>query len=441
MENDSVLNAPSEFETMTSKEQKEKLESIMNQIRLLNKQQVISASYEIVDVSYNVLPNGQVVYDVSLTDPENKGNFIHEFYGENDGQLSKVELKSDAELEKYELAGLDTTDIRNEQKEIKELPDNPKRISLNRLQKQEKELEETAKDLGISKDDIAMYSKIDGNDNLGLDASKLNGIKSQEIEGNSFVSTNYTMNDVVGTHYKSYIIVKNLTGMSSVYGISEDNTLTRIDDNILTPTNSTSMSLIKTNGDIRNVGVVASFKVNVNGSELNSDQAIGLYNDNGRVGGFYARGYLTADKMIGSEVPSSTYSNYTNRTREMLDTTDNQDITHEANAAASRTEVNNSSIENVKDGGNNMNAQLDIDELASRIVEEYPSIDKDELMNLFYRKAYNDQVGKDDYELMREATEELLKDDIDKDNSPDVDNDDMPTAPFSPWSNAPRPRM
>lgn len=440
MENDNVLNAPSEFETMTSKEQKEKLESIMNQIRLLNKQQVISASYEIVDVSYNVLPNGQVVYDVALTDPENKGNFIHEFYGENDGQLSKVELKSDAELEKYELAGLDTTDIRNEQKEIKELPDNPKRISLNRLQKQEKELEETAKDLGISKDDIAMYSKIDGNDNLGLDASKLNGIKSQEIEGNSFVSTNYTMNDVVGTHYKSYIIVKNLTGMSSVYGISEDNTLTRIDDNILTPTNSTSMSLIKTNGDIRNVGVVASFKVNVNGSELNSDQAIGLYNDNGRVGGFYARGYLTADKMIGSEVPSSTYSNYTNRTREMLDTTDNQDITHEANAAASRTEVNNSSIENVKDGGNNMNAQLDIDELASRIVEEYPSIDKDELMNLFYRKAYNDQVGKDDYELMREATEELLKDDIDKDNSPDVDNDDMPTAPFSPWSNAPRPR-
>lgn len=440
MENDSVLNAPSEFETMTSKEQKEKLESIMNQIRLLNKQQVISASYEIVDVSYNVLPNGQVVYDVALTDPENKGNFIHEFYGENDGQLSKVELKSSAELEKYELAGLDTTDIRNEQKEIKELPDNPKRISLNRLQKQEKELEETAKDLGISKDDIAMYSKIDGNDNLGLDASKLNGIKSQEIEGNSFVSTNYTMNDVVGTHYKSYIIVKNLTGMSSVYGISEDNTLTRIDDNILTPTNSTSMSLIKTNGDIRNVGVVASFKVNVNGSELNSDQAIGLYNDNGRVGGFYARGYLTADKMIGSEVPSSTYSNYTNRTREMLDTTDNQDITHEANAAASRTEVNNSSIENVKDGGNNMNDQLDIDELASRIVEEYPSIDKDELMNLFYRKAYNDQVGKDDYELMREATEELLKDDIDKDNSPDVDNDDMPTAPFSPWSNAPRPR-
>lgn len=440
MENEDVLNNPSAFESMTSKEQKDKLENIMEQIKLLHKQEVISATYEIVDVSYNILSNGKVVYDITLTDPENKGNFIHEFYSEDNNQLSKIELKSNEELEKYELVGLDTSAIRNEQKEIQDLPNNPNKVSLNKLHEQEKELEETAKDLGIQKDDIAMYSKLDGNNELGLDSSKLNGIKSQEIDGNSFVSTHYTMNDVVGMQFKSYIIVKNLTGRPSVYGISDDNTLTRIDDNILTPTNATSMSLVKSNGDIKNVGVVASFKVNVKGSELNSDQAFGLYNDNGRVGGFYARGNLTADKMIGSEVPCSTYSNYTNRTREMLDTRSNQDITHEANTASSRVETNNDNIQNIKDGGNNMNAELDIDELANRIVEEYPSIDKDELMNTFYKKAYNDQVGKDDYELMREATEKLLDEDLDQDTDNDMD-DGVPTPPFSPWSSTPRPRM
>lgn len=440
MENENVLNEPSAFENMTSKEQKEKLENIMAQIKLLHRQEVISAAYEIVDISYNVLQSGKIVYDITLTDPENNGNFIHEYYGETDNQLSKIELKSDEELEKYELAGFDTTAIRDEQKEIRELPNNPNKISLNELHEQEKELEETAKDLGISKDEIAMYSKIDGNSDLSLDANKVTGIKSQEIDGNSFVSTHYTMNDVVGMQFKSYIIVKNLAGRPSVYGISEDNTLTRIDDNILTPTNASSMSLVKSNGDIKNVGVVASFKVNVKGSELNSDQAIGLYNDNGRVGGFYARGNLTADKMIGAEVPCDTYSNYTNRTREMLDTRSNQDITHEANSVATRVEVNNDNIQNVKDGGNNMNAQLDIDELADRIVAKYPSIDKDELMNSFYKKAYNDETGKDDYELMREATEELIKEDLDHDNDNNNTND-APTAPFSPWSNTPRPRM
>lgn len=443
MENENVLDNSSAFENMTSKEQKEKLESIMSQINLLHRQEVIAASYEIVDVSYNTLSNGQVVYDVTLTDPDNRGNFIHEFYSENDNQLSKIELKSDEELEKYELAGLDTTDIRNEQREIKNLPNNPNKISLNKLHEQEKELEETAKDLGISKDDIAMYSKVDANDELGIDATKINGIKSQEIDGNSYVSTHYTMNDVIGAQYKSYVIVKNLAGRSSVYGISQDNTLTRIDDSIVTPTNATSMSLIKTNGDVKNVGVVASFKINVKGSELNSDQAIGLYNDNGRIGGFYARGYLTADKMVGSEVPSSTYSNYTSRTRDLLDTRSNQDITHEANSVANRVAANNDSIENIKDGGNNMNQQLDIDELADRIVEEFPSIDKDDLMNSFYKKAYTDETGKDDYELLKEAATELIKDDADKDvddENMDADND-VPTAPFSPWSNTPRPRM
>lgn len=443
MENENVLDNSSAFENMTSKEQKEKLESIMSQINLLHRQEVIAASYEIVDVSYNTLSNGQVVYDVTLTDPDNRGNFIHEFYSENDNQLSKIELKSDEELEKYELAGLDTTDIRDKQNQIKGLPNNPNKVSLNKLQKQEKELEETAKDLGIPKDDIAMYSKVDGNDDLGIDASKINGIKSQEIDGNSYVSTHYTMNDVIGAQYKSYVIVKNLAGRSSVYGISQDNTLTRIDDSIVTPTNATSMSLIKTNGDVKNVGVVASFKINVKGSELNSDQAIGLYNDNGRIGGFYARGYLTADKMVGSEVPSSTYSNYTSRTRDLLDTRSNQDITHEANSVANRVAVNNDSIENIKDGGNNMNQQLDIDELADRIVEEFPSIDKDDLMNSFYKKAYTDETGKDDYELLKEAATELIKDDADKDidaENMDADND-VPTAPFSPWSNTPRPRM
>ena len=438
MENEDVLNDPSAFENMTSKQQKEKLENIMAQINLLHRQEVISATYEIVDVSYNVLQNGKVVYDVTITDPTNKDNFIHEFYSETDNQLLKIELKSDEELAKYELAGLDTTEIRNEQREIQDLPNNPNKISLNKLHEQEKELQETAKDLGISEDEIAMYSKIDGNNDLGVDANKVTGIKSQEIDGNSFVSTHYTMNDVVGMQFKSYIIVKNLTGRSSVYGISKDNTLTRIDDNILTPTNATSMSLVKSNGDIKNVGVVASFKVNVKGSELNSDQAIGLYNDNGRVGGFYARGNLTAEKMIGSEVPADTYSNYTNRTREMLDVRNNQDITHEANSVATRVENNNANIQNVKDGGNNMNAELDIDELANRIVDEYPSIDKEELMNSFYRKAYNDKAGKDDYELMLEATKELIDDDLDQDN--DADND-VPTAPFSPWSTTPRPRM
>lgn len=432
------------FEDLPSKEQKEKLENVMSQIKLLHRAEVISATYEIVDVSYNVLSSGQVVYDVTITDPINRNNFIHEFYKEGENQtLTKVDFIKDEDLQKYKLLGLNTKSIEDEQSEIKSLPNNPKKVSLNKLEKQSHELEKTAKDLGIPKDDVLLYSKLDANEDLGFDASKIPGIKSTQIDGNTRVSTHYTMNDVVGLNCKSYVIVKNLSGKSSVYGISQDNTLVRIDDSIVTPTNETSMSLVKTNGDIKDVGVVASFKINVKGSELNSDQSIGLCNDNGNIRGFYARGYKTADKMLGGEIPAETYSNYTSRTRDMLDTRTNKDISHEANSAAARASVNNDSINNIKDGGNNMNLELDINELATRIAEKFPSINKNDLLNSFYKKAYTDETGKDDYELLHEAAIELIQQDMGNDKGKEDMNEDdsVPTAPFSPWSSTPRPRI
>ena len=49
------------------------------------------------------------------------------------------------------------------------------------------------------------------------------------------------------------------------------------------------MSLMDESGKIRNVGVMVSFSVRNPGSTNNGKELVGLYNDRGNVGAFYAR--------------------------------------------------------------------------------------------------------------------------------------------------------
>ena len=386
------------FEKLPSKEQREYLENILNQVQLLNREKVIAGKYEIQDLSYNEMSDGRIIYDVTLSDPQNPENIMHEYYSENElHELSKFELPDEEKLNHYRALGADTTLIDNYKAELSALPTNNKNISLAKLEKQDKELEDNAENLGISKDDIAYYTKLNANQELGIDSDKINGIASKEIKGNDLVTSHSTMNSILGMNCVSYKFIIQKDGSVGIYGVTPENTLVSLNDRIeLITKNQKSMTLIRSDGQMDNVGIVAGFRIKDSSSQINRDQVIGLCNDNGNIHGFYARGYLDSDRIIGEEVPSDTYSNYTTRTKEFMDPRRNTDIETEANSASARTNYGrNASLDDIKFGGNSLNSYEDIDKEASKIVNDNKYIEnKNELMKKFYEKAKKDESRK-----------------------------------------------
>lgn len=328
------------FENMSSEEQYQKLKAIENKVDTINKEKIANNNYYIIDISFNRLTDGEIIYDVTYNDPSAENGVNHEFYRDIHKDILPA-LIDERELQNLQLLGnLDTSFIEKRQAEIKRIPtdDDSKKISLTSIEKQREDLEKTAKSVGISEEQIESMTKIDGQTAF-FDYRNLldNSIASESIDGNKKISTYFTMNKILGLNYQSYRVIKNLNGASFMIGIKEDGSFDIIDNSKLEIVNAKEMSLMRTDGSLKEVGVSIAFKLKAPTSPIKRDQSFGLYNDNGRYGAFYARGANTEERMLGEEIPCESYTRKNIREKEILDTRENKDM-DEAKSAQLRTD-------------------------------------------------------------------------------------------------------
>ena len=203
---------------------------------------------------------------------DNDKNFIKTTYkkvdiSQYDNEIKNLEQNiSDFKSLNYDTKNLESQKemLENEKNEIEHLSSNQSRTSLSVLNKKEQnikylaqyygisedelenyleingdknfaqmeQIKELAHDIGIKDDDIANYTKTDKNGNVDLDAKKinLNGIKTGEISGNEKLTTFYSLNEILGKNYESYIVIKSTNSKSCVLGITKDGNIEEIDD-------------------------------------------------------------------------------------------------------------------------------------------------------------------------------------------------------------------
>ena len=417
------------FEEMSSQEQINKLKSIMSQIQALematNREQIINGNFEIRDVSFTRLPNGEVAYDAIINQPD--GSVTHAYYSETNNSLAKIDVAEkqneidniSTALVQYQSAGMDLTELNNslmEKNELMEALQSPEKISLNQLVIVRQELMDFAISCGIQPAEIEAILKIPGNMSLqitpeelrkieetaldlganpnitledvefdekgiSLDDSLINHSNSGEIKGSERVTTNYTFNQIIGLQYDSYRIIKTSSDEPIVIGITQDGRAAKIPDGILEANSqdTKSMSLIRDDGTIVEASVVASFRLKDAGSTVGRDQAIGICMDNGESRCFYARN-AGGENLIGEELPSRVYTSQRINNENLLDPTLNRNTDAEARSAYNRVKnYNTTNINKIGDGqSNKMMEQEDTDELIKKYAEKY-EVDEDEL--------------------------------------------------------------
>lgn len=288
------------------------------------------------------------------------------------------------------------------------------------------QVKELANEMGIKDEDIANYTKTDKNGNVNLDAKKVNlgGIKSNEISGNEKLTTFYSLNDILGKNYESYVVIKSTNSKSCVIGITKDGNIEEIDNNTISLNNSKEMSLMDENGKIRNVGVMVSFSVRNTGSTNNGKELVGLYNDRGNVGAFYARRELDG-VAIGKGIEKSQPKNVTNENMEkqILDYRRNNDISGEATSAYQRTY--DGCTDDIKNLSSNSIDHNDLDSIVKQYCEIY-GIDEDELKEATYENLEKShQSEKSDEEIVKDSADEINNkfEEIHNDNDEHSDND------------------
>ena len=284
--------------------------------------------------------------------------------------------------------------------------------------------------MGIKNEDIANYTKTDKNGNVNLDAKKVNlaGIKSNEIPGNE-LTTFYSLNDILGKNYESYVVIKSTNSKSCVIGITKDGNIEEIDNNTISLNNSKEMSLMDENGKIRNVGVMVSFSVRNTGSTNNGKELV--YNDRGNVGAFYARRELDG-VAIGKGIEKSQPKNVANENMEkqILDYRRNNDISGEATSAYQRTY--DGCTDDIKNLSSNSIDHNDLDSIVKQYCEIYGieqyceiyGIDEDELKEATYENLEKShQSEKSDEEIVKDSADEINKfEEIHNDNDEHSDN-------------------
>lgn len=486
------------FESLTLNEKKEKLKDILNEINLINKENVNNGLYEISNISYYKLENGKILYEVEVLKKDENGKYFkeNELYESaidveniNENKYKKINLNEydteinaiNSNLENYKNLNYNTNDLEyqkklliDEKNEIEHLSSNKSKISLKDINDKENnikyfaayygipenkieeyleiqgdkdfsqinQLNEEAKNLGIKSNDISSYTKIDKNGKLSLDANKINfkGMQSGEISGNKNLTTFYTLNQILGKNYETYKIIKTSDMQSHVFGITRDGNIEEIDNNTIMIDNTKEMSLMDTDGSIKNVGIMISFSVRMPGSNHNGKQLIGMYNDNGNVGAFYARND-SKSKAIGEKIEDKTPHNVANnKEKTILDLRLNKDNS-EAKSAVGADNINEISSDYI--------THTDFDSLVKEYSEKY-NIDYNLLRNVSEEQLSLPHNGehKTDEETIKEIAqninEEKNKNDYYNENLKDnnntnknLDNEDIEKLPDdnlgTPW--------
>ena len=469
------MNNEVKFEELNSSEQKNKLKQVMEQVKLLQRAEIISGEIEISDIAFFRLPSGEVAYDVYVCHPD--GNVGHMYYQESDNMLSKIDLENTnnkstdistqydttkessnslavinqglvptdeltQSLETSSRIALSTLDIAEQLgidiKDVEYLISitGDSNLNLSEIKPEQIEIiKQTAELTGISEPEILENIKIDANESVSIDekAFDMSGLQSSAIEGNEKVTTNFTFNQIIGLNYDSYKIIITKSGVPVIVGISQDGSAELIPEGRVEVDQSenNAMSLLRDDGTIKNVGVLLTFRIKDAASSLGRDQAIGLYNDNGTVNSFYARNYL-GDRMIGEELPSTVQTPQRIHNEHIMDTQRNADIESEADSATARVSDDcNAKVTDLGNGqSNNMYGQKDAEEILQETANYY-NIEYDELHEKYDEKVHEDHSqGSSDSELIEESAQEILEEDEEDNHEP---NREERHSPFEPW--------
>ena len=348
-----------DFKQLTTKEQIATLEktyiTISQNIFKDRSQEILSGKIELMDISYNLTSDNQVIYDIKIMDNTTQEE-KHEYYNKD---LEEIDINPE-KIEAYKLLGADTKEMEDEFSKLQALDKNEDKVSLSELKSLDKQIDQTANSLGISKEDIVSSATIDANKKLKVDDKLLNG---ESIDATEKVSIHYNMRDVLGGDYVSYQIIKTTNGNYKLMGIDSKGYAEEIgQDKVELIKSSQNISLTQDDGTSKEASLVVGFKVKSRLSEVDNDQIIGLCND-GRssMTTFYGRGAIYQDQIVAENIPSQTYNGYRVRQERMMDT-----LETDKNEFSSTNDIINESAEE---------HNIDPETLRSEIMKEYSDFD------------------------------------------------------------------
>lgn len=418
------------FEDLNTSDQIEKLNSVYDKLsHILYSQyrdEFVRGEKEIYDLTFGRNENGKIVYTIIIQDKDGNKENIH--FAEN---LNKLDVSTE-QIEALKVMNFDITEIQNQQMKLKTFDENPNKISLSELKNLDKEISNTCNDLGISKEELSYAAVIDSDNQVKLNPDEIKGIKSDMIDGGEKISTYYRMNDVTGMNYARYQIIKTRAGYPIVLGITEDGLAEKIDSNRFQLLNDVNtMSLMQQNGTTKEASVVAAFRIKSQ-SRVDRDQVIGLCNDNtNQMTAFYARGAITADKMIGENIPTRIYSEHRVQQEKIMDTRTNKDISGEADSMDRRTDDGGIAQTSTIDRKNDVNELI---EQFSTIYNVEPEVLEQEVMEDL---SDTNNIDKTDEKIVEENAIELSEEETQDANNSDreEDNDAPEHVHGTPWGN------
>ena len=361
---------------------------------------------EIMDMKYNLLLDGTVVFDVELM---HNGETRHEYYSKDIAEIQNMEEILDhnkAMLEKYEQEGFDTAELsKNATLE--------NGISLNELEKEEadrleREKEEEAKELQIEKEELGIV-KENGEAKVKVQADAITG-DVMEIGGNTRVSTYQNLNEVLNMQYDSYKFIVLPDGRHKVFGIKDGLAEEIHGDELVYDKEIRTMSLMRGDGQALEVGVKYAFRVRDLRKEGASqgDYVIGAYKRGNGDAVFMGRGGLNEERIIGEDIPGSKY--YAANAREIERVFDyklNNTVEAEQETAREVTDGRNADNNEIYEPEENFTTK-DEEELIDEYADYY-GIEEVERIEEKVDEIQHDNPDQNIEEVVAEAAEEVAK--------------------------------
>ena len=282
-------------------------EKVHDEVVSRNSGEFADGHMEIIDMRYNMLLDGTIVFDVEIM---HNGETIHEYYSKDIALLEKENLDAILDHNKQMLAAYEQEGFDVE--ELKKNADVKNGISLNELEAKEadrleKEREEEAKELDLEKEQIALVNE-NGENKVKVEADAIKG-DVMEIGGNTRVSTYQNLNEVLNMQYDSYKLIVLPNGNHKVFGIKDGMAEEIQNDSLVYDKEIRTMSLLRQDGQSQEVGVKYAFRVRdlrKNGT-AQGDYVLGAYKRGNGDAIFMGRGGLNDERIIGEDIPGSKY--------------------------------------------------------------------------------------------------------------------------------------
>jgi len=304
--------------------EQDKLLEVLKEIREKYKEEIFLGKIEIQDISLIKINDAKEIYKISLLDKDPQSEISEqvrdEYYSrtssiqsdkqDDKNNLSKIQTYSDEQKNALKAINPELYDeiIKNENERTEAENDPEKVTSLQDLiEEQKKQLKETADSLDMTPEEVADFTEFNADDlKYDLNAESFdNQFHSQEIEGNQYLDTYRTLNEIIGENYDSYKFVKTSSGQNIILGINKDGSAQIIDNDNIVVANEPLITLMRIdNGQTSTASVVVAFKLKDNAKNEANDKLFGVCNRDGQYASFYARGGNNGERPIGRTIDS-----------------------------------------------------------------------------------------------------------------------------------------